>query len=109
MSKRENSKKLLDNYLKENLLDIKNENFNHNLYQEYNENFKVDQQTTKKNENKSYTKVPEIKIENNNATKNDLRFEMPEINKSSYNDLNNFHDNKRKIEGIDFKFFFVLK
>lgn len=99
-SQRQNSKRMLDNYLKENLYEFRNDNNQKMQEKESEEN--TLQNVIKKNETKSHSKIPEIKIENNNATKNNHRFEMPKVNKLTYNNLNNFHDEKRKIEGKNY-------
>lgn len=87
---------MLDSILNENLFEFENENkaeANLNL----NNNIKI--------EAKSSKKIPEIRIENNNGTKNDARYDMPRVSKIAYNNLNHFHDEKRKIEGMLQNFF----
>lgn len=93
---------MLDSILNENLFEYEGDKYNQNNNIKNNRdsseaNLSLD--TLRRNEAKLIKKVPEIRIENNNTTKNDTRFDMPKVNKITFNNLNNFHDEKRKIEG----------
>ncbi len=91
----------MDDLIKDNLNNIKNEEYikkeNEVKYNMLNN----DRELLLKDESKSTKKIPEIKIVNNNTFKNNP-YDMPRINKISHNNLNNFHDEKRRIEGKSF-------
>ena len=84
--------------VKDNLNDC-NEDYSEDKIEKKENNF--DNQMPKREDAKLAKKTPEIKIENNNTIKN-KPYDMPRVSKISYNNLINFHDEKREIEG---KFF----
>jgi len=95
---------MLDSIINENLFEFDKDKYNNSINNKPNyirdgSEANLDLFSLRKNEAKSSQKVPEIKIENNNANKNESRFDMPRLNKITFNSLHNFHDEKRKIEG----------
>ena len=88
--------------MNENLFEIDSDKYSQNININYNSDgseANLNSPMLMRNEAKLTKKVPVIRIENNNATKNDPRFDTAKANKITSNNLNNFHDEKRTVEG----------
>ena len=98
----------MDNFLKDNLCDYMDDVSENNPRKSEIEmsNSQSQNQNVIKEEIKSLKKIPEIKIENSNTYKNSP-FDMPRVNKMISNNLNHFHDDKRRIEGNLGNFLFL--
>jgi len=104
---REKSKKILDNILEENLSNIniqvknKEEPFEKKnekkFFQNKNSNLSIDSSYPFQSKSEDTSHL--CSINNNKASKKNPN-EMPRINKPNFkSSLNNFHDDKRNIEG----------